>query len=40
MARAMLSDVLAVAADYPIGTVLRPTYDRETEEWTYLKADQ
>lgn len=33
LGRDMAADTTEIAADYPDGTMLRPTYDRDTEQW-------
>ena len=35
---AIADDVLEVAARFPVGTVLRPTLDHDTDEWVYTPA--
>ncbi|OBI07068.1 DUF7715 family protein [Mycobacterium scrofulaceum] len=41
--RHVASDLIAqaaeVAARHPAGTVLRPTFDRDQQHWTYREAD-
>jgi hypothetical protein len=35
---AIVDDVIEVAAGFPVGTVLRPTLDRDADAWTYTPA--
>ena len=35
---ALVEDMIDVAAEFPAGTVLRPTLDRDAGDWTYTPA--
>jgi len=39
-AHAMVAQSAEIAAQFPIGTILRPTYDRANQEWHYRAAKE